>query len=256
MSTTYRLTDLALPYLLDSPDISFCAKGPYILICHIQPESLTHLASASGVSRVIVRRECNALKDEGWLSFDILKSERTIITPTAPDGVQQQLVKWFDGIKDTWFPMGESIMKAMLDNTVAVPRCLDNCRPSHIVNPVSGYRLEFDRFYYSHGVAFEFQGIQHRRRTDLHKSDAEFEDAQMRDLVKIGLSARHNIEVVEITAADLRIDRIITKIPARLPLLRIDAGEFVRRLDRVGQEYMFWCKRNQGRKTKPDGGGV
>ena len=78
----------------------------------------------------------------------------------------------------------------------------------------------------------------------------------MRDLVKIGLSARHNIEVVEITAADLRIDRIITKIPARLPLLRIDAGEFVRRLDRVGQEYMFWCKRNQGRKTKPGGGGA
>ena len=120
MAMTYRLTDLALPYLLDSPDISFCAKGLYILICYIQPESLAHLASASGVSRVIVRRECNALKDEGWLSFDILKSERTIITPTAPDGVQQQLVKWFDGIKDTWFPMGESIMKAMLDNTVAV----------------------------------------------------------------------------------------------------------------------------------------
>jgi len=83
MAMTYRLTDLALPYLLDSPDISFCAKGLYILICYIQPESLAHLASASGVSRVIVRRECNALKDEGWLSFDILKSERTIITPTV-----------------------------------------------------------------------------------------------------------------------------------------------------------------------------
>ena len=145
-------------------------------------------------------------------------------------------------------------MKAMLDNAVAVPRCLDNCRPTHIANPASGYRLEFDRFYHSHGVAFEFQGIQHRRRTDLHKSDEEFENAQMRDLVKIGLSSRHSIEVVEITAADLRIDRIITKIPARLPQLRIDTGEFVRRLDRVGQEYIFWCKRNQGRKTKPDGG--
>jgi hypothetical protein len=257
MSTTYRLTDLALPHLLDSTDVSFCAKGLYILICYIQPESLTHLASLSGVSRAIVKRECNALKEEGWLSFDIMKSERTIITPTAPEGVQQQLVEWLDGIKDTWFPMGESIMKAMLDNAVAVPRCLDNCRPTHIANPASGYRLEFDRFYHSHGVAFEFQGIQHRRRTDLHKSDEEFENAQMRDLVKIGLSSRHSIEVVEITAADLRIDKIIAKIPARLPLLRIDrAGKFVRHLDRIGQEYIFWWKRNQSRKTRLDGGGA
>ena len=146
-------------------------------------------------------------------------------------------------------------MRAMLDNTVAVSGCLDNCRPTHIANPKSGYRLEFDRFYYSQGVAFEFQGIQHRRRTSLHEGDEEFEEAQMRDLVKIGLSLKHGIEVVEITEADLRIDKIVTRIPERLPLLRVDrASRYVRRLDRVGQEYIFWCKRNQGRKTKPDGG--
>ena len=255
MSTTYRLTDLALPYLLDSTGISFCAKGLYILICHVQPESIAHLALVSGVSGPVVKRECKALKEEGWLSFDITKSQRTIITPTALDEVQQELVKWLDGVRATWFPAGENIMRSMLDNTVAVSGCLDNCRPTHIANPTSGYRLEFDRFYYSQGVAFEFQGIQHRRRTSLHKSDEEFEDAQIRDLVKIGLSVKHDIEVVEITEADLRIDRIVTKIPDRLPLLRVDrASEYVRRLDRIGQEYMYWCKRNRGQNTKPGGG--
>jgi len=120
MSTTYRLTDLALPYLLDGTGISFCAKGLYILICHVQPESIAHLALVSGVSGPVVKRECKALKEEGWLSFDITKSQRTIITPTAPDGVQQELVKWLDGVRATWFPAGENIMRSMLDNTVAV----------------------------------------------------------------------------------------------------------------------------------------
>ena len=257
MTTMYRLTDVALPYLLDNAGISFCAKGLYILICHAQPESIVRLASVSGVSEAVVRRECNTLKEEGWLSFDIAKSHRTIITPTAPDQVQQELVEWIEGVKAAWFPFGENLMRAVLDNTVAVSRYLDNCRPGHIVNPKSGYRLEFDRFYYSLGVAFEFQGIQHRQLTSLHEGQTEFEEAQMRDLMKTGLSLKHGIEVVEITEDDLRIDRMITKIPARLPRVRIDrASEYVRRLDRFGQEYIYWCRRKRGQNTKPGGGGA
>lgn len=177
--------------------------------------------------------------------------------PSAPDQVQQELVKWVEGVKAAWFPFGENLMRAVLDNTVAVSRYLDNCRPVHIANPKSGYRLEFDRFYYSLGVAFEFQGIQHRQLTSLHEGKTEFEEAQMRDLMKMGLSLKHGIEVVEITEDDLRIGRMITKIPARLPRVRIDrASEYVRRLDRFGQEHIYWCRRKRGQNTKPGGGGA
>jgi len=243
MPAMYRLTDLALPYLLDNSDLSFCAKGLYILICHFQPRSIAHLASVSGVDRAVLERECKELKDKGWLKFDIIKSRPTIITPTAPNKVQEQLVSVLKNDKGSWFPKGESIMKAMLDNIVASSDFLDNCRPDHITNPTTGHRLEFDR-QYGQGVVFEFQGIQHRKPTSLHPSDEEFADAQARDLIKIGLSAKHGIVVVEITEADLRIDRMITKIPERLPLLRIDrTAKYIRYLDQIGYSYISSCRR-------------
>lgn len=254
MTAMYRLTDLALPYLLDSTDISFCAKGLYVIICHVQPESLAHLTSVARISRAVIERECKALKEKGWLSFEIAKSRRTVIIPTAPDEVQQELVNWLDEVRETWVPRGENIMRAMLDNTVAVSNCLDNCRPSCITNPDSGHPLEFDRFYYSRGVAFEFQGIQHRVLTSLHESNEEFEEAQMRDLLKVGLSTKYGIEVVEITEADLRIDRIVARVPAGMPLVRIDReSRFVRRLDQIGQGYIHWCKRKRAQDAKRGG---
>ena len=138
----------------------------------------------------------------------------------------------------------------MLDNTVASSNYLDNCRPDYVANPATGYRLEFDRLY-GWSVAFEFQGIQHRRLTSLHASGKEFEDAQTRDLVKIGLSTRHGIEVVEITEEDLRIDRIISRIPESLPLLRIDrAAKFIRYLDRLGFSYLSYSKRKRTQDAK------
>jgi hypothetical protein len=116
---------------------------------------------------------------------------------------------------------------------------------------------EVQRFYYSLGVAFEFQGIQHRRLTSLHEGKTEFEEAQMRDLMKMGLSLKHGIEVVEITEDDLRIDRMLPKIPARLARVRMDrASEYVRRLDRFAQEYIYWCRRKRGQNAKLGGGGA
>jgi len=243
MPAVYRLSDLALPYLLDNSDISFCAKGLYILICHVQPRSIAHLGSVSGVDRAVLERECKDLKKKGWLKFDIVKARPTIITPTAPDTVQAILVEQLKDAVRRWSPKGEGIMKAMLDNTVASSDFLDNCRPDHVTNPTTGHRLEFDRQYVQ-GVVFEFQGIQHRKPTSLHASSEEFADAQARDLIKIGLSAKHGIVVVEITEADLRIDRMIAKIPEQLPLVRIDrTAKYIRCLDQIGYSYISSCRR-------------
>jgi hypothetical protein len=250
MPATYRMTDLASPYLLDSSDISFRAKNLYLLICRVMPRSIAHIASLSGIDRDVIERECAELKGKGWVKFDILKSRPTIITPTAPDEVQDELIKVLKQDKAYWYPLGERIMKAMLDNTVASSNYLDNCRPDYVANPATGYRLEFDRLY-GWSVAFEFQGVQHRRLTSLHASGKEFEDAQTRDLVKIGLSTRHGIEVVEITEEDLRIDRMIARIPESLPLLRIDrAAKFIRYLDRLGFSYLSYCKRKRTQDAK------
>ena len=79
----------------------------------------------------------------------------------------------------------------------------------------------------------------------------------MRDLMKMGLSLKHGIEVVEITEDDLRIDRMLPKIPARLARVRMDrASEYVRRLDRFAQEYIYWRRRKRGQNAKLGGGGA
>lgn len=72
MPATYRMTDLASPYLLDSSDISFRAKNLYLLICRVQPRSIAHIASLSGIDRDVIERECAELKGKGWVKFDIL----------------------------------------------------------------------------------------------------------------------------------------------------------------------------------------
>lgn len=257
MSTMYRLTDLAQSYLLDDADISFCAKGLYTLICHVQPKSFAHLVSVSGVAKAVVKRECKTLKEKGWVSFELEKSRPTIIIPTAPDEVQEEMVEQIRDIKASWVHYGESIMKAMLDNAVASRDFLDNCRPTHIANPRTGYCLEFDRLYHRLKVAFEFQGAQHRKLTPLHQTAEEFEEARMRDLIKMGLSTKHGIDVVEITAADLTIDRMIAKIPSGMPLVRVDrASRFIRYLNQTGQEYLNWSKRRSRQDARSGGGGA
>ncbi len=250
VSASYRLTDLALPYLLDDSEISFHGKGLYILICHFQPQSFAHLARVSGIDRQHVERECTDLRKKEWLIFDTLAGSPTIITPTAPDRVQEKLVETLVDDQESWFPAGEKTMKAMLDNAVASSDYIDNSRPRHVTNPKTGHPLEFDRLY-KQGVAFEFQGIQHRERTSLHQSDEEFEEAQTRDLVKMALSAKLEIEVVEITETDLTMERIIAKIPKKLEILRIDrSSKYIHRLDRLGHSYMAWCKRKRKRESR------
>ncbi len=240
---SYRLTDLALPYLLDTDDLSLCAKALYELVCHHQPDSIAQLALAAGLSRETVRRECMVLKDKGWFKLEVVKARRTIIVPTAPDELQKKLAEALTEWRNHWFRVGESLMKALLDNTVASSDYFDNCRPGHIANPKTGHRLEFDRLYYP-DVAFEFQGPQHRRRTSLHQSEEEFREAQERDLVKAALAAKFGIQIVEIVETDLTIDGILAKIPNGMPLVRIDKeGKFIHRLNQMGYGFIAYCKR-------------
>jgi len=238
MSRSYRLTDLAYPYLLASADISFRAKAIYDLVCRYQPDSLAEIAAISKLARKTVRKECEALKKYGWLRFEVAKSSSTIIIPTAPSPIQTRLSTDLAEYRRFWALFGESMMKVMLDNTVLSSDYLDNCRPHRMSNPETGKALELDRLYYPN-VAFEFQGRQHHQLTALHKDEQQFERAQLLDLAKVGLGKKLGIEIVEIAAADLTIDGIIAKIPKILALQRVDMeGEYIRFIDAMGRDYI------------------
>ena len=56
---------------------------------------------------------------------------------------------------------GEALMRSFLSLIVDTKECEDGARPEFLVNPASGERMEFDRYYPLHRVAFEFNGKQH-----------------------------------------------------------------------------------------------
>ena len=238
MPRSYRLTDLAHPYLLASTDISFRAKCLYDLICRCRPDSLSQITVISGLAWKTVKKECESLKKHGWLKFETTKASSTIIIPTAPSAVQTRLATDLTEYRRFWPLLGESVMKVMLDNTVQSSDCLDNCRPQRMSNPETGKALELDRLYYPN-IAFEFQGRQHHQLTPLHSNEQQFERAKLLDLAKVGLGEKLGIKIVEITIDDLTIDGIIARIPKELEVQRIDRdGEYTCFIDAMGRDYI------------------
>ena len=239
MPRSYRLTDLARPYLLASTDISFRAKCLYDLICRCRPDSLSQITVISGLAWKTVKKECEFLKKHGWLKFETTKSSSTIIIPTAPSAVQTRLATDLTEYRRFWPLLGESVMNVMLDNTVHSSNCLDNCRPQRMSNPETGKALELDRLYYPN-IAFEFQGRQHHQLTPLHSNEQQFERAKLLDLAKVGLGEKFGIKIVEITTDDLTIDGVIAKIPKELEVQRIDRdGEYICFIDAMGRDYIM-----------------
>lgn len=238
MPRSYRLTDLAHPYLLASTDISFRAKCLYDLICRCRPDSLSQITVISGLAWKTVKKECESLKKHGWLKSETAKSSSTIIIPTAPSAVQTRLATDLTEYRRFWALLGESVMKVMLDNTVQSSDCLDNCRPQRMSNPETGKALELDRLYYPN-IAFEFQGRQHHQLTPLRSNEQQFERAKLLDLAKVGLGEKLGIKIVEITIDDLTIDGIIARIPKELEVQRIDRdGEYTCFIDAMGRDYI------------------
>ena len=126
----------------------------------------------------------------------------------------------------------------MLDNIVASSDFLDNCRPDHITTRRQDTALEFDRQYAE--VCLRVSGNSTRKPTSLPKRRGSLQTHRHGDLNQLGPVNRS----LEITEADLRIDRMITKIPERLPLLRIDrTAKYIRYLDQIGYSYISSCRR-------------
>jgi hypothetical protein len=112
---------------------------------------------------------------------------------------------------------GEALMQEYLSLLVGSTQFTDNARPGFLESPVSGERLELDRFYPLHKVAVEFNGTQHDEETEQYSR--ELVDAQrLRDVIKAGLCVYQGIHLVIIHTADLSLQGILAKIGGWLPL--------------------------------------
>jgi len=111
---------------------------------------------------------------------------------------------------------GEAIMQEYLSLLIDSDQFTDNARPGFLVSPLTGERLELDRFY-PQGVAFEYNGLQHYRATGRF-SQAEADAQNLRDLIKAGLCLYRGIQLVIVHAADLSLQGMLARIGRSMPL--------------------------------------
>lgn len=133
---------------------------------------------------------------------------------------------------------GEAVMKEMLNVRVADNRFQDNARPGFLVNPLTGERLELDR-YYLVGVALEFNGRQHYGPTAAFPDPEEARQQRLRDLVKDALARQHGVHLVVVHPEDLTFERLAEKLKGLLPLRELRKEDpVVRYLDKLSRAYV------------------
>ena len=115
---------------------------------------------------------------------------------------------------------------------------IDNARPDFLVYPLTGERLEIDRYFPEEKVGFEFNGPQHYGVTDMYPDEEQFRQRRVRDMFKIGACAEHGVVLTVLTAADLSVGRMRQKIPPRLPQDTVDMDDpVIQTLERLSRHY-------------------
>lgn len=214
------------------------ARYLYILALATRPDSIDQLRRLAGMSRQSVFRATKILSEKGWIRM-VKSSYRKEVVPLVPDEIQRQQAEKLREVKGMAAYLGEFLMKRWLDVLVDSDNFIDNARPGFLRNPKTGQPLEYDR-YYLEGVAFEFNGIQHYETSQQFPNEELILETQIRDLLKIGLSHRKGVVLVEVVDEDLNLKNMLQKIPSKLPLHRIDEnGPYIRALEEISKEHIL-----------------
>jgi hypothetical protein len=176
------------------------------------------LRRLTGAGINTLKRALDDLTRTHWLNTDP-KHRRAPIQFVLGNPLAASVDAWVD--KARWRikrskDRGEAIMQEYLSLLIDSDAFEDNVRLGDLTNPMTGERMEFDRFYRP-WVAFEFQGPQHFGETE--KFSKEEVAVQMgRDLMKLGICAKKGITLVEIRREDLSLNVMRQKVGHLLPL--------------------------------------
>ncbi|NPV78935.1 MAG: hypothetical protein HPY52_01480 [Firmicutes bacterium] len=226
----------------------------YLLIEQMRPDSLSELSRISGISRDSVREQCKILVETGWLVSNV-KHGRKILSTTMPSQTQEAFARRLKEDREDTKYVGEFLMKKWLDVLVDSDDFLDNARPPFLTSPSTAQQLEYDR-YYRKGVAFEYNGRQHYETTPQFPHEDALQEGRLRDHIKVSLSQKNGIALVQITEDDLNLENMRAKIPDRLRLRMIHKdGPYIRMLTRLSEEYVANCRRARLREQKGKNGG-
>lgn len=183
-----------------------------------------NLVSLAGLgSDNLVRDALRQLTAKGWLRVARdAKSRNYTYEPLDPHLVARKTLQHHVEMRltDAKF-LGEKLLQYMLTVLVDDDDYIDNSRPKILTNPYTGEPMEFDRWYRTAGVAFEFNGPQHERPTPAFPDADEVKKQQGRDLINAALATKHEIELIVITPKELTFAQLVQKIGSLLPLRKL-----------------------------------
>lgn len=139
--------------------------------------------------------------------------------------------------------LGEALMREYLSLIVDSEEFEDNAAPGFLVNPLTDERLQFDR-YYPPSVAFEFNGPQHYRATQLFSAE-EVAKQRARDLIKQGICVERGIKLIVVHAEDLSLEAMRRKVEGHLPVRRDPDEGLINYLEQVSRPYRRSVRRRE-----------
>lgn len=236
--------------LRETYDLSPTAKYLWVVASQVAPLTLVDLGNHARVCRETVSKECACLAGESWMSLPRGRYGKRPV-PILPPPAQQEAVEILNLEREQVPFLGEFFCKRFLDLFIPSGEYVDNARPSFLRKAESKVPQEYDRFYYRHMVAFEFNGDQHYVATPQYDSKQGLTDRQIADFNKTRLSKRYGVTLVEIVDEDLTLEGMRKKIPDRLPVRPVqeDARHVVMLVD-MAAAYIANMRRK--RAAKPD----
>lgn len=234
--------------LVSDEELSALAKSLYLIMSLYNTCSMKQLSTASGLSREAVRYLVNELAQAGWAKVEGKRNLRRI-TPSIPEKTQRIMIARLKEHRSYAATVGEYLMKRLLDVLVDSDDYIDNARPWFLQNPNTNQFMEYDRFYATAGVAFEFNGPQHYGTTEIFQDAEEVDEIMQRDKMKADLSDTRNIILVSVTEDDLSFEKMSKKIPERLPKANYHPDcLYVRTLEDMCGEYVANCRKRRTRE--------
>jgi len=132
---------------------------------------------------------------------------------------------------------GEALMRSFLSIITDTRECEDGARPEFLVNPASGERMELDRYYPVHKVAFEFNGRQHYAPTGRF-SRRDVAAQRKRDRLKRRICEERGVKLIVVHAEDLSFSRMLELVGALLPRRALRGfRRTIKFLDQCGLRY-------------------
>lgn len=202
------------------------------------------LSDLTGDDLKTVRRAVSALAAAGWLQVTQENQRRPLrfhLRDPWIDRGRAEAERAGRRLEEASF-RGEALMREYLSLLVDSEDFEDNATPGFLVNPLTGERMQLDRFY-PPGVAFEFNGPQHYGATERY-SEADAAKQRCRDLIKTGICATRGIRLAVIHPEDLALERMREKIGSGLPLRDLNGHEqWIAFLESVSRRYRSAAKR-------------